>query len=174
MKFKVNSTTESTTKYTIDILGGIREYEDYEKLLDTLDKIGKKDTVLLKVRSPGGRCDVGFLIYDRIKELKSKIDVEVSYPSYSMGALLSLVGNSLELKPGAFLMFHDFSTGRDGKGNEIEKSITNYSKIFKYRFNEICQPFLTKKECDDILHGKDLYVNWDDDNLEARIKRHFK
>ena len=174
MKFKVNSTIESTTKYTIDILDDIEEYEDYEKLLDTLDKIREKDSVTLKVSSPGGRCDIGFMLYDKISGISGQVDVVVPYPSYSMGALLSLVGNSLELKPGSFLMFHDFSTGNRGKGNEIEKSITNYSKIFKYRFNKICQPFLTKKECEDILHGKDLYVNWDDDNLEARIKRHFK
>lgn len=172
-KFKVSSKKETKTSYSIHIWDSIEKYEDYDKLLDELDNIGKDDNVTLSISSPGGRCDVGFMLYDKLAEL-SNVEVIVPYPSYSMGALLSLVGNSLELLEGSFLMFHDFSTGHRGKGNEIEKSISAYSEVFRYRFNKICQPFLTKKECEDILEGKDLYVKWNDDNLEQRIKRHFR
>lgn len=171
-KFKVKTNSKTTTCYNIDIWDSIEEYEDYDGLLSELDKIGSEDTVNLSVASPGGRCDVGFMLYDRLEGLNC--EVTVPYPSYSMGALLSLVGNSLELLEGSFLMFHDFSTGHRGKGNEIEKGISAYSEVFKHRFNKICQPFLTKKECEDILEGKDLYVKWNDSNLEQRIRRHFK
>lgn len=172
-KFDVKTKTTETKEYTISIWDDIESYEDYDKLLEVINGITTKDKVTLKVSSPGGRCDIGFMIYDRIRQLEAPVDVIVPYPTYSMGAILSLVGRSLEVLPGAFLMFHDYSTGTRGKGNEIWKQTEAYKEVFAERFNTICQPFLTKKECDRILNGQDLYVKWNDENLQKRINRHF-
>ena len=114
------------------------------------------------------------MLIDYIQNLECKVDVVVPYPTYSMGAIMSLSGDSLEIKPGGFLMFHDYSSGiARSKGNEIFKQTESYIETFTYKFNKICQPFLTKKECEDILNGKDLYIKWNDPMLETRIKRHF-
>jgi len=172
-KYEIITRPNEGKQYSISIWDGIEEYGDYDKLFETLDKISSKDTVILNVSSPGGRCDIGFMIQDRIMELDCPVDVVVPYPTYSMGAILALSGRSLDIKPGAFLMFHDYSTGTRGKGNEIFKQTQAYKETFEYRFNEVCQPFLTKKECEQILNGRDMYVKWNDDNLQKRIKRHF-
>lgn len=173
-KFEVQSKSHPGTDYIISIWDDIEDYEDYEELFKTLNKISEKDSVKLRVSSPGGRCSIGFELYDRIKELKCNVHVEVPYPSYSMGAILALSGDSLDIKPGAFIMFHDYSTGARGKGNEIFKQTEAYKETFAHRFNAICQPFLTQKECDRILNGQDLYVKWNDNNLTKRIKRHYE
>lgn len=173
-KYEIISKPNKGKKYTISIWDSIDDYEDYDKLFSTLEEIGSDDHVTLQVSSPGGRCDIGFNLHDRIIKIPCNVEVIVPYPTYSMGAILSLSGDSLEVCPGAFLMFHDYSTGTRGKGNEIFKQTEAYKKAFEYRFNQICQPFLTKKECEQILNGQDLYVNWNDSNLEERIKRHFK
>lgn len=172
-KYRISSKAMEGKEYVISIWDNIEEYSDYDDLRDDLDKIGKKDKVTLNVSSPGGRCDVGFDLYERIRALESVVDVVVPYPTYSMGAILALSGHSLKVLPGAFMMFHDYSTGSKGKGNEIFKQTEAYKRAFEHKFNSICQPFLTEKECTDILNGQDLYVNWDDKDLEKRIKRHF-
>lgn len=172
-KFEIHTKSKGT-HYNISIWGDIEEYEDYDDLLRALEKVGKDDHVTLKVSTPGGCCDIGFNIYERINNLKCRVDVIVPYPTYSMGAILALCGDTLKVAPGSFLMFHDYSTGTRGKGNEIAKSAEAYGECFSYRFNKVCQPFLTKKECEKILNGQDLYVKWDDENLAKRIERHFK
>ena len=172
-KFEINSTSQST-KYEISIWDNIESYEDYNELLKKIKNIKKADTVLFKVATPGGRCDVGFMLIDVFKALPCKVDVVVPYPTYSMGAIMSLCGDSLTINDGSFLMFHDYSTGGRSKGNEIFKSTEAYNEIFAHRFNSICQPFLSKKECEDVLQGKDLYIKWNDPTLDARCKRHFK
>ncbi len=159
--------------YDISIWGSIKEYEDYDRLLETMNNINNKDEVNLYVSTSGGRCDIGFTLFDRIVALPCNVKVTVPYPTYSMGAILALSGNTLSINSGAFMMFHDYSTGADGKGNEIFKQTEAYMETFAYRFNSICQPFLTKKECGDILNGRDCYVKWNDNNLDKRIKRHF-
>ncbi len=173
-KYEVLCKPNEGKNYNISIWDNLEEYEDYDELLKILDKITKKDTVVLNVSTPGGRCDVGFMLIDRIRALECTVDIVVPYPTYSMGAIMSLCGNSLNIAPGSFLMFHDYSGGGGrSKGNEAFKSTEAYCEIFNYRFNSICQPFLTKKECEDVLQGKDLYIKWNDPSLEARIKRHF-
>ncbi len=162
------------TIYNISIWDNIENYGDYDKLFEKLDGVSENDIVILSVSTPGGRCDVGFTIIDRLQKLSCPIRVEVPYPTYSMGAIMALCGDALEIKPGAFLMFHDYSTGSRGKGNEIFKHVEAYKDTFEYKFNEICQPFLSKKECKSILSGSDLYIKWDDDTIEKRIGRHFK
>ncbi len=166
--------TKVKTEYTISIWDELEEYEHYADLIETLYKASSTDKVKLKISTPGGRCSVGFNIIDRIQSLECRVDIEVPYPTYSMGAIMALSGDSLYIKPGGFLMFHDYSTGMKGKGNEIFKSTEAYRESFECRFKLICQPFLTKKECVEVLNGKDLYIKWNQVDLKERIRRHFK
>ena len=173
-KYEISAKPNEGNTYNISIWDSIEEYEHYDKLLKAMSKITEKDTVTLNVSTPGGRCDIGYMLIDRIMRLPCKVDVVVPYPTYSMGAIMALCGSSLEIKPGGFLMFHDYSTGIGrSKGNEIFKQTEAYVETFAHKFNSICQPFLTKKECEDVLQGKDLYIKWTDVLLKDRIKRHF-
>lgn len=172
-KIEIETITQSK-HHILTIRDDIEKYEDYDDLFKILPSINRKDSVTLKISSPGGCCAVGFSLFDRINALECLVEVIVTYPSYSIGAILALCGDSLTLEPGAFLMFHDYSTGTRGKGNEISKNAEAYGKYFNYKFNAVCQPFLTKKECEKILNGQDLYIYWDDDNLNKRLERHFK
>lgn len=173
-KYEIVSTPNEGKHWEISIWDDIECYSDYDKLFEEMGKINKVDTVELTVDTFGGRCDIGFKLYDRISQIPCKIDVVVSQHAYSMGAILALVGDSLTIEPGAFLMFHDFSTGRSGKGNEISKSIEATKELFQYRFREACQPFLSVAECTSILNGSDKYVKWNDRQLNTRMRRHFK
>jgi len=173
-KYEIITKQRISTEYFLSIWDGLEEYEHYSELLDTLTKIRSDDRVTLRVSSPGGRCDIGFTLIDRIINVPCRVDIEVPYPTYSMCAIMALCGDSLTIKPGAFLMFHDYSGGSYGKGNEMMKHIDSYSETFAYRLKQICQPFLTKKECDNILSGQDLYLKWNDKSLKERLKRHFK
>lgn len=173
-KYEIISTPNEGKHYEISIWDEIESYSDYDKLFEELNKITKADRVTLYVSTPGGRCDVGFTLYDRICSVPAIVDVIVPYPTYSMGAILALVGDSLTINPGAFLMFHDYSTGARGKGNEIFKSTEAYKETFEYRFREVCQPFLSEKECTSILNGQDKYIKWNNKQLKTRMGRHFK
>lgn len=173
-KFELLITPNKGKLYEISIWDNIENYEDYDKLIEHISKIDETDHVNLKVSTPGGRCDIGFMLIDRIMTLPCSIEVVVPYPTYSMGAIMALCGDSLEIQPGAFLMLHDYSTGTKGKGNEIFKQTEAYKEAFEYKFKEVCQPFLSKKECTDVLNGKDLYIKWNDPSLEKRIKRHYR
>jgi len=166
--------TSTSSLYEISIWDDLEEFEHYDELMKIIPKIKEDDRVILKVATPGGRCDIGFMLIDRFQALPCICDVVVPYPTYSMGAIMALCGDSLVMNAGSFLMFHDYSTGGRGKGNELIKSTEAFSEIFAYRFNAICQPFLSEEECKAVLEGQDLYIKWNDPSLKKRMRRHFK
>ncbi len=174
-KYECIVTPNKGSQYEICIWDNIEGFEEYDDLNKQLNKITDEDRVTLKVGTPGGRCDVGFMLIDRLSALPCRVDVVVPYPTYSMGAIMSLCGDSLAINEGSFLMFHDYSGGGGrAKGNETLKSTEAYCEIFKYRFNSICQPFLSEEECESVLQGQDLYIKWNDSLLKKRIRRHYK
>lgn len=164
---------QTTTKYHIYIHDNIECFEDYDDLIEQLANTGENDSVKLHLNCPGGDCSIGFHIIDHLQSLPCQLDVLVEYPTYSMGAIMALCGDSLTFAPDSYIMFHDYSGGTRGKGEETHMYTTNYRKIFKNKFTKLCAPFLTKKEIERMFKGEDIYIHDDDPSLAARIKRHF-
>lgn len=157
---------------TLFLRGSIQSFEDYSELFDLLPTLTENDTLSIILSSPGGDCEVGFAIIDHILGCAAPVSIEVIYPTYSMGAIIALCGDELILNADSYLMFHDYSGGMRGKGEETYQYTTNYRKAFKSRFKRICMPFLTEEECNNMFKGEDIYVTAS--TIKARSKRHFK
>lgn len=162
----------TTCEYTVYLRGAIEEFEDYDELLKASPTIS--DIVNIHLNTPGGDCSIGFSVIDWMQTLACPVNVFVDYPSCSMGAITAMCGDTLELLPHTYIMFHDYSGGTRGKGEETIQYTTNYRKIFKERFTHLCHPFLSKSEINKMFKGEDIYIHWDDPTLEERIKRHFR
>lgn len=173
----IRTTPHTHKEIDIYIRGGIECFEDYDDLVKELVKATEKDSVVVHINCPGGDCSVGFFIIDQLMALPCPVHMVVEYPSYSMGAIMALCGDSLTIEPDSFIMFHDYSGGSNGKGGETEAYVNNYRKVFRNRFTRLCKPFLSQSEINRMFKGEDLYIfNGDDTgvSLEDRIKRHFK
>lgn len=79
-----------------------------------------------------------------------------------MAPLLALQGDKIKLENNSFMMFHDYSSFEMGKGSEIEAHVKHYRKFALDCFSQWCKGFLTKKEIDIILAGKDLYLDYNE------------
>jgi ATP-dependent protease ClpP protease subunit len=159
--------------YNIDFIGAIDSPDDFKEFFKLLNDVSDKDKINISISSNGGCCRTGAKIIDAIQSSKAFIHMIVTYPTMSMGSTIALSGDSLEFKKDAYLMFHNYSTGMEGKGNELMGRVENYIRYFQAHFRRICKPFLTERECVDMFNGKDIYITSEDD-LELRIRRHFK
>ncbi len=173
-RFKYSATTLQT-KHEIDLCdvltGDLLEYHD---LFNILRRVGENDHVILRLTNFGGSCSIGYRIAREIKDCKGHVHCYVVGEAYSMGAVLALSGDSLELSPGSILMFHNYSGGAEGKGAELEMSIGNRTRAMKKLDEIFCSPFLTKRELKALTEDKDIYIHQDDDDFLKRCSRHFK
>lgn len=173
-KCYVHSTTTTIKDWDFYIRGDIECFEDYDNLLKEFAKVTDKDSVVIYLNTPGGDCSVGFFLIDQIMQLPCPIHMVVQYPTYSMGAIMAVCGDKLTIEEDAYIMFHDYSGGSRGKGEETAAYINNYRQVFKNKFKRLCCPFLTKKEADNMFKGEDIYIHHDDPSLKDRNQRHFK
>jgi ATP-dependent Clp protease, protease subunit len=170
----IRTTPHSHKEVDIYIRGGIECFEDYDDLIKELGKITEKDSVVVHLNCPGGDCSVGFFLIDQLMALPCPVHMVVEYPTYSMGAIMALCGDKLTIEKDSYIMFHDYSGGSKGKGEETYLYTTNYRKVFKDRFTRLCKPFLTQSEVNKMFKGEDLYIHHDDPSLKERMNRHFK
>lgn len=152
----------------------IKDFSDYEDFFEELALLTSRDTVTIRINSGGGRIDVGHMIVQAIQSTKAYVNCIVVHASYSMASIIALSGDSLILMPHSLIMFHNYSTGMGGKGGELIQGALASDEYITNIMHSVCTPFLTKKEMTQISQDRDIYVKYNDGNLKARIKRHFK
>ena len=136
-------------------------------------EVSEKDVVLLHLSNYGGDVNSSTTIVNALRDCKGFIKCIIEAPSYSAACDIALACDALELKPWTFLMFHNFSDAARGKGKELKDSVLNTDKLSAGLIKSLYMPFITKKEADDLINDKDLYVHWNDKDLDERIARHF-
>jgi hypothetical protein len=152
----------------------ISSFSDAKEFTEKLGAMGPDDKVTLKVNSGGGRIDVGHMIVQAIQKSKAHVTCHVVHASYSMASLIALACDELIFEPHTLLMFHNYSSGSGGKGGALVQGVLSSDEFIKGIFFDICTPFLTKSEMNNIINDKDLYIKWNDPTLQTRIARHFK
>ena len=150
------------------------ETKGYYELLHFFYTVSADDIVFVRMGNFGGALEQCVKICNAIKACQAPVHIIVDAPCYSAGAIISVVGDSLDLKPGTFLMFHNYSGGERGKAGEVRSSVEAHNKNFKKFLEKFCGPFLTKPEINRIINDNDVYIYADDPDLQKRIGRHFK
>lgn len=158
----------------VELYDVIEDFEPYGDLIDLLGSARTKDTITIKINSGGGRIDVGWMIVNAIRESDAHVIARIVYPSYSMASLIAMACDDLVMDRHSLLMFHNYHGGSDGKGAELIENLTTSDQYIKDMFQDVATPFLTTKEMRHIGQDRDVYIQYNDPTLEARIKRHYK
>lgn len=166
--------TTTCTRYSIYLPDSLDDDMSlHTELLNALDLLEEKDSVSMYISCTGGALSTTQNIAYGMKSCKGTVNVKVIGNSYSGGAMLALCGDSLELLPGTFLMFHNSTGGIYGKGGESLLQANEENRGMKNVLDHICSPFLTKKELAGLAKDQDVYIHSDDKTLKTRIARHF-
>ena len=147
----------------------------YVKLFKDLKNMSSNDVLNIHLANFGGSCHQGLRLCNILKSLQVRqINMLVEGPCYSMGAILAVSGTSLRMAPGSFLMFHNFTSYDSGKGAELKMSVEEFATHWRYSMENLCCPFLTKKELEFLHTDRDIYIREQNTvELEQRKQRHF-
>lgn len=163
---------EISNQYTVYLSTYVNEPGQYGHLNNFLvNTVNEEDKVTIYLSNWGGDLYSTVSIMNAIKDCPGTVHIEVCAPCYSAATMIALSGDSLVLRPHTFLMIHNYSSSFEGKGGELKAAATNESKLIEGIFKEVYSPFLTKNEIKTILDDKDVYVHWNDSDLDERINR---
>lgn len=148
---------------------------DFQYMLAALRESNEGDVIDIDIECEGGSCDVGYKLVQHIKESKAKVNMIVSGPCFSMGSIIAISGDSLEMKDDTFLMFHTYSTAIGKmKSGDLVNYIDHSHKREMILDEKYAKPFLTDSEVKQMHDGKDIYIWNNDKSLKQRKSRHFK
>ena len=148
--------------YRIYIEGFLELKRGLHYVFNELRSAGKNDYIEFRISSGGGFIREGQQFYNLIQEkFFDRCVAYVDNHAYSMGALLFCMANKRIIYPYSDLMFHNYSAGAFGKGNEIETRVKHSAKTIKKFFQDIIvdKGFLSKDEFEEMLIGKDFWMD---------------
>ncbi len=144
----------------------IDAFKEFKKglhsVFNELRNASSRDILEFRISSYGGLILEGQQFYNLIQEVfNDRVVAYLDNHGYSMGALLFCMAKKRVIYPYSNIMFHNYSGGVFGKGQEIESQVKYFSKVLKKFFKDIIvkQGFLTKKEFNEMMLGKDFWLD---------------
>jgi len=144
-------------------LGNFNERSnDLDKIIDKLWEAPVNSEIIIHINSHGGLVKEGQRLINVIRQkFSGRITTILESMAYSMGALMFCIGDKRIALPYSDLMFHNYSGGVFGKGNEILERVDHNNKHLTKFFKEIIlgANALTKKELNLMVNGKDFWFD---------------
>lgn len=152
--------SEVTRESIFDLTMLIKEAEE-ECVLSCLKLNIDEIPIYLHINSYGGSIFAGFAAIDVINSCKVPVHTIVEGAVASAGTLMSIVGKKRYIRPNAYMLVHQLSSGCWGKMNEIEDEYNNLKDLME-RIKDIYKNHtsIPKKELNEILKH-DLWFNSD-------------
>jgi ATP-dependent Clp protease protease subunit len=89
---------------------------------DELNKLGKVDTVNLRINSPGGSVFDGVAIYNALKRHPARIEVDVDGIAASIASVIAMAGDEVRMAANSMMMIHDPHGFTAGGSSDMRKT----------------------------------------------------
>ena len=89
----------------------------------------KEKEVTVRINSPGGSVFEGIAIYNAIANSALEVTTIVDGIAYSMGAIIALAGNKVQMAKNATMMIHNVSGGVYGNANDLRGALEMMVKL---------------------------------------------
>lgn len=151
------------------LIDDIVEARNYMKWFDILQVAGEDDLVVIHINCWGGQLMTALQIIAQIKTCQAQVVCQIESACCSAATMVALACDGLYCYPHAYMMIHTASGGSFGKQSDIKREEEFYNPWLENFFNEIYKHFLSKKEIQDILGGKDMWLR--SDEVMERFKK---
>lgn len=150
---------ESKTTTHAYLTSGIDEPSFYNQLCHSLYCAGESDTFYLHINTPGGMLDTTFMLLDAIRNSKAHVIGHLTGTVASAGTIIALTCDDLICSDDLAWMSHYYSAHIGGKGNEIKARQDFTERTTSATFRRIHEGFFTKKEIEEMINGKDFWLD---------------
>ena len=89
------------------------------QVIEALEQIGIRDTITVRLSSPGGDAMEAANIVNALTRNPAKIQISIDGQALSAGATIALAGNTISMSNNALLMFHKPYTGMVGNDEQF-------------------------------------------------------
>ena len=154
------------------ISGDIKEAKDYTAWNQLMRNATENDAVIIHINSSGGDIFSAIQLMRTMAESPATVIASVEGMCMSAATLIFLCADVCEVSEHSHFMFHTYSSGNWGKGNEQIASALANDKWARHLFNQVYKGFLEPKEITEMIEGKDFWMN--PDEVKKRLDKRNK
>lgn len=140
------------------LIDDIDDNKAYLKWFDVLQTASEDDLVVIHINCWGGNLFTAVQIVTQIKTCSAQVVCQIESSCCSAATIIALACDGLICYPHGYMMIHTSSGCAFGKQSDIKKEEEFYNPWLSNLFHEIYKDFLTKKEIEAVLDGKDMWL----------------
>lgn len=156
-----------SSQYTIPIDESFTVPSYYRNVFNVLLDAGEDDTVIFMFNSPGGMLSGLLTLLEGIKMTEATTMAVLVGECSSAASILALHCDTVFVSESAAMLCHDITYGTGGKGSDILSHVQHVSKTSEKLLRKTYEHFLNPKEIDEMLNGKQIYL--DSDEIKERL-----
>lgn len=154
-------------RYDLYLCSEITEPKDYLNWFNILNHCSEDDMVYIHINSCGGYLNTSLQLKNAIELCNANVIISIEGACSSGASVVMLGGNQFIISPTAYVMCHTWIGGFSGKASDIKTQSSFDEKWWKKTANLVYQGFMTDKEIEEMLNGKDFW--FDADEVQKRL-----
>lgn len=144
----------------------------YRRVVQMLLDASPEDTVVLHINSPGGYLSGLSSLMEAVKGTEAHTVAVLVGDVSSAASMLVMYCDSVCVTDSASMLAHNVSYSIGGKGNDIVAHTQHVAKTSERLVREAYEQFLSEKEIDELLNGREIYLDAED--IRARFESRSK
>ena len=176
-KIKTCFSREKTFKeYNIYLSEEIGDCDQYTDIFNIFRTANEEDHINLIINSPGGQVWTAMQFLFAMSQCQCEITGIIDGIAHSAASLIFLNCDSFSVPELSLMMVHNYTGGNIGKGHELKQWIEGSNTHIENIFRRAYKYFLTKKEIDQLINGKDFWFSGDEilGRLDKKMKKEKK
>lgn len=151
--------------------GKVQHPGKYNHWWEIIRGAGEDDLIYVHINSYGGDLFTAVQFMRVAAESKATLIASVEGACFSAATLFLLAADSYEISRHSSFLFHNYSSGTVGKGQEMYDKITHEKKWTERLFREMYAAFLTTEELDKMITGTDLWMDGEEVLERLKVRR---
>jgi len=157
-KLLITARQRVSTEYDVSIRDAIDSNDYFADLIELLRTATQADVFNLYFSTDGGMLDATQELLAAMSVTEATVVGHLVNKAISAGSIIFLNCHQCQVYAGSHMMIHQMSYSTGGGNQNVKGQVDFYSKMNENLVRDNYIGFLTPEEIQDVLNGKDVYL----------------
>jgi len=169
-KLMITARQRVSTEYDVSIRDAIDSNDYFADLIELLRTATQEDVFHLYFSTDGGMLDATQELLAAMSVTEATVVGHLVNKAISAGSIIFLNCHEWQVYSGSFMMVHQMSYSAGGGNQNVKGQVDFYARMNEKLVKNTYTGFLTPEEIQDVLNGKDVYL--EDVEVAERLEQY--
>lgn len=169
-KLLITARQKVSTEYDVSIRDDIDSVDYFADLIELLRTASEDDVFNLYFSTNGGMLDATQELLAAMSVTQALVVGHLVNKAISAGSIIFLNCHEWQVYSGSFMMIHQMSYSAGGGNQNVKGQVDFYARMNEKLVKNTYTGFLTPEEIQDVLNGKDVYL--EDVEVAERLEQY--